>query len=288
MAKIAIVGLGYVGLTSLVAFAELGHSVIGIDLNEGRVSSLLEGTVPFFEPGLQQRFNLHNAGKNLTLNSNFEEIDTEVQFAFICVPTPSDTTGKTDLSFVESAIASLAPALVPGAIIVIKSTVPIGTSKKIQSKLSESGLRVCSNPEFLSEGNALEDFLAPNRIVIGADDEKTALEVLSLYKGITAPHVLCGLSTAESIKYASNSFLALKLSFVNELANLCQAAGSDFGEVARGMALDQRIGPHFLNPGPGWGGSCFPKDTSELVKSAESSVFRWQQLKQLFPATKQP
>jgi len=270
LGKIAVIGLGYVGLTSAVGLASLGHSVIGIDTDSKRVEALRTGTVPIFEPGIQAVLKENLANGNLNFSDSYETLDSSTEFAFICVPTPSTQKGGANLDFVDSAINSLSSRLGKGSILVMKSTVPIGTSSRYESELKAHDIHVVSNPEFLQEGSALYDFQNPSRIVVGASNAIAANKVMSLYEKVSAPRLSCGLTSAETVKHASNSFLALRLSFVNELAALCEKTGASMSEVTQGMSLDSRIGSKFLNAGPGWGGSCFPKDTNELAHTARS------------------
>lgn len=269
MARIAVIGLGYVGLTTMAAFTELGHSVTGIDLDKKKVELLHKGQIPFHEPGLQRLYKTLFESSKLDILESYEGVLQKFEFVFICVSTPSSPTGQADLVFVEAAITSVKPLLATNAIVVLKSTVPIGTSVRFKNELTNQAIRVAANPEFLSEGTAIEDFLNPSRIVVGADDKQTALEVMALYDNVPGSRIICGLASAESIKYASNAFLALKLSFVNEMASLANATGASMADISLGMSLDARIGDKFLRPGPGWGGSCFPKDTSELSLTAQ-------------------
>jgi len=273
LANCAVIGLGYVGLTSMVGLAHLGHSVIGLDTNENRVRSLLKGEMPIFEPGLLELFKSEKVLKNIELTNSYELIDEKIDFAFLCVSTPSAELGEADLKYFTSALLSLKERLRKGSIVVVKSTVPIGTCGLASQDLKSKGIHVASNPEFLAEGTAMKDFLSPSRIVVGAELPEVAQAVMDLYVDIDAPKLACGLSSAETIKHASNSFLAVKLSFVNELAAICEASGSSMEDVTKGMSLDSRIGEKFLKPGPGWGGSCFPKDTSELAFSARKLGF---------------
>jgi UDPglucose 6-dehydrogenase len=273
LAKIAVIGLGYVGLTSAVGLSSLGHNVIGIDVNASKVDSLAKGVVPIYEPGMGSLMKKVVDKGNLNFSKSFDNLDSSVKFAFVCVPTPSTEEGDADLTYVRSAIETLAAKLSKGSVVVMKSTVPIGTSDSFAPSLESLGLDIASNPEFLQEGSAMFDFQNPSRIVVGARKKDVSLQVMNLYQSIEAPRLLCGLSSAETIKHASNSFLAVKLSFVNELAELCERTGANMSEVTEGMALDDRIGGKFLKPGPGWGGSCFPKDTLELAHSARSLGF---------------
>jgi UDPglucose 6-dehydrogenase len=270
LTKVAVVGLGYVGITTSLGLASLGHSIIGIDINEERVANLKDGILPIYEPGLDELLRTEISSGNFALASNFDLVDASTKFVFICVATPSSNTGKADLSFVEQALRTIAPRLAQDTIVVMKSTMPIGSCRKFAEDLAPFSLRVASNPEFLSEGRALLDFQRPSRIVVGAEHEETALEVMELYKAIDAPRLTCSMTSAEAIKHASNSFLSIKLSYINEVAELCELSGADISDVTLGMSFDSRIGEQFLKPGPGWGGSCFPKDSLELASTAQA------------------
>jgi UDPglucose 6-dehydrogenase len=256
---IGVLGAGYVGLTTAACLARLGHRVSCVDIDETRVAGLRRGVVPFTEPGLDRLL----AGPEFTTDP---ACLAGAEFVFVCVPTPMGEGGLPDLAEFDTALAGLRPVLSPGTVLVIKSTVPIGTTRRLAAALP--GNPVVSNPEFLREGHAVEDFLRPGRVVIGCDDHEAADRAATLYTGLGAPVVRVDPASAELAKYASNAFLALKLSYVNVLAELCEQAGADAGAVTRVMALDERIGPHFLAPGPGWGGSCLPKDTAALARSA--------------------
>ena len=259
MQRIGILGAGYVGLATAAGFAARGFSVVCADVNEKKISILNAGELPFFEEGMKDVF--HAASVPVVFTSNLAEA-CACDIVFCCVGTPSAPDGSADLSYVRSAAETCA-ALNPNALFVLKSTVPPGTSKQIRN-LTNGKLRIAANPEFLREGQAVRDALNPSRIVIGADDP-SALSVLSdLYSGTNAPIVAADTTTAELVKYASNSFLATKISFINDIANLCDVIGADVQAVAHGMGLDDRIGPKFLQPGPGYGGSCFPKDVAAL------------------------
>lgn len=271
MAKVAVIGLGYVGLTTSVGLASLGHSVTGIDIDANRVEALRTGKAPFFEYNLEDLLTAQlNAGA-LVFMSSFDSLPSDIEFVFLAVPTPALPDGQANLSFLNDALQSLMTSLGTNFTAVIKSTVPVGTCRTIQNSLSDQGIVVVSNPEFLAEGNAVRDFLAPSRIVVGSTNPEIGSQVLHLYKGIDAARMICSPESAEMIKHASNSFLAVKLSFVNELARFCEVTGADVDEVTQGVGLDPRIGPNFMRPGPGWGGSCFPKDTSELAFSSRKS-----------------
>jgi UDPglucose 6-dehydrogenase len=270
MANIVVVGLGYVGLTTMAGLAGLGHRVLGLDVSESKVSQVENGNAPFFEEGLSEDLVNLKSSELISFSSSYDRISQNHDFAFICVSTPQAPSGAADLSMVYSAVKSLSEFLSPGSIIVMKSTVPVGTCSSLANELSTAGLQVVSNPEFLAEGRALQDFFNPSRIVVGSQTLETSERVMDLYKDIECPKIHCELAAAELIKHGSNAFLALKLSFVNELAALSEAVDADITTVTAGMALDPRIGDRFLQPGPGWGGSCFPKDTRALAFNAES------------------
>ena len=265
LAKLAVVGLGYVGLTTLSGLAALGHTVTGVDINAERVTALKSGIMPIEEPGLGEQVASQLALGKVSFISDYGDDLGDVQYFFICVPTPSKPSGEADLAYVNSSISSISRIAPRGATLILKSTLPIGTGNAVAEATRDLGLYVASNPEFLSEGNALWDFMNPSRIVVGAEDQTVSQPVMELYEGIKSPRIKCSLSSAESIKHASNSFLSVKLSFVNELTALSEMTGSNIDEVLLGVGLDPRIGPNFMRPGPGWGGSCFPKDTAELA-----------------------
>lgn len=259
MQRIGILGAGYVGLATAAGFAARGFAVICADVNEKKISILNAGELPFFEEGMKDVF--HAASMPVAFTSNLTEA-CACDIVFCCVGTPSAPDGSADLSYVRSAAETCA-SIHPNALFVIKSTVPPGTSKQIRD-LTKGKLRIAANPEFLREGQAVRDALNPSRIVIGADDASDSSVLLDLYSGTGAPIVSTDTTTAELVKYASNSFLATKISFINDIANLCDVIGADVQAVAHGMGLDDRIGPKFLQPGPGYGGSCFPKDVAAL------------------------
>jgi UDPglucose 6-dehydrogenase len=270
MAKILVVGLGYVGLMSAIGFAKLGHSVTGIDIDKDRVLGLRAGVLPFHEPGLNALLEELTKSNSISWVDDYDKLDpNSFHFAFICVSTPSGSDGTADISRVEESIKRLEALLGSGSIIVIRSTVPIGSTVSHYERLEKIGIGLAYNPEFLSEGSAVAGFFEPDRIVVGSENPVTAAKVVELYEGVDAPSVISDLTSAETVKHASNSFLALRLSFVNELAMLCKASGAKFQSVSKGMGLDPRIGMSFLEPGPGWGGSCFPKDTLELVATSQ-------------------
>jgi UDPglucose 6-dehydrogenase len=270
LSKIAVIGTGYVGLTTSIGLASLGHQVIGYDLDPAKVEMLQAGKLPIHEPGLGEILSAGIKSGNLQITSVLSEAVAEADFVFTCVPTPQDEDGSADLSYVISASAAMKDFLKPGAVVVTKSTVPVGSAQVVEDAIGRSDVEVASNPEFLREGAAVHDFNHPDRIVVGARSAEVAQKVMDLYSKIDCPKILTSQATAELIKYASNSFLAIKLSYVNDIAALCDAVGADSHEVLHGMGLDTRIGNRFLEPGPGWGGSCFPKDTKALESIANS------------------
>jgi len=280
--RIAVIGTGYVGLVSGACFAYLGHNVIGLDIDREKIERLRRGEVPIYEPGLDKILKKALKEGNIEFTEDYEYAVKNADFIFIAVGTPSREDGSADLSFVESAYRSIAQHIGDGdfKVIVNKSTVPVGTGRWakefIANLLKERGVKepekrfeVVSNPEFLREGKAVEDFMKPDRVVVGADNREVAGLVASLYEKLQPPVLLTDLPTAEMIKYASNAFLAAKISFINEIANTCEKLGADVTVVARGMGLDHRISPHFLRAGCGFGGSCFPKDVKALIHTAE-------------------
>lgn len=270
MARVRVLGLGYVGLTTAVGLANLGHTIEGFDINPKTVKRLGGGSSPIFEPGLEDQLKGHLEQGNISFYEISEAIDSRPDFFFVCVPTPSSNNGEADLSFVSEAIQSARRWSQGGAIVVIKSTVPIGTGRQLHDDIRAWGGSLVSNPEFLREGSALADFMVPDRIVVGSEDHQAASKVMDLYESIDCPKVLTTSSAAELIKYAANAYLALRISFANDIARLSDAVGVEARDVMQGISHDKRIGAQFLNPGPGWGGSCFPKDTRELVARARS------------------
>lgn len=269
MAKIAVIGTGYVGLTTSIGLASLGHDVIGLDIDPDKINSLNSGKLPIFEPGLDEVLNQVLQANKLIGTTNIQQAIENSDFVFTCVPTPQDEDGSADLSYVLNASKDISPFLKSGTIVITKSTVPVGSAQRVETAINRSDIFVASNPEFLREGSALADFNFPDRIVVGARTKEIGNQVMDLYEKIDCPKIITTQQSAELIKYASNSFLAIKLSFVNDMAALCESAGAEPLEVMRGIGLDSRIGNKFLEPGPGWGGSCFPKDTRALASIAE-------------------
>lgn len=267
MAKIAIIGTGYVGLSSAVGFAHLGHDVVGIDIDESKVKKLISGKSPIFEKNIEKFLSKSLKKKKITFATDYKKI-SNAKFVFLCLPTPQLDDGSADTSYILEASKLLSKHLKDSATLVIKSTVPVNTWKKVKEVLNRSDVSIVSNPEFLREGTALDDFFKPDRIVVGGENSKKANEVANLYKAKNAKIVFTDNTSAEIIKYASNSFLAIKLSFVNEIAAYAESTDANALEVLHAMGLDKRIGKEFLKPGPGWGGMCFPKDVSALKESA--------------------
>jgi UDPglucose 6-dehydrogenase len=278
--KIAVFGAGYVGLVTGACFAELGHSVVVRDVVPDKVERLRAGTVPIHEPGLEELIGRNRARLAFTLD--VREAIRDAELLFVAVDTPPTYSGDADLSRVWTVVDEL-PAELDGGrpILVMKSTVPVGTGEKVRAALDARGLDAVgyvSNPEFLAEGTAIRDFMEPDRVVVGAFDEADAERVAALYRGLDTPLVLTTVPSAEMVKLASNAFLSTRISFVNEIANVCELVGADVTEVARGMGLDHRLGPHFLRAGIGFGGSCFPKDVSALKQLAGNSGYHFQLL----------
>lgn len=274
MKQICVVGVGYVGLVTGACFSDLGNKVIALDVNERRIENLKKGIMPIYEPGLEElvRRNV-NAGR-LSFTTDYADALKGTEFVFIAVGTPSGVNGEADLQYVASAAETIARNMTAPLIIINKSTVPIGTGDWVADIVKRAqpqpiDFAVVSCPEFLREGSAIGDFSQPHRTVIGSFDKDAANKVAQLHLPLRAPIVITDLRTAEMIKYASNAFLATKISFINEIAEICEAYGADVKEVAAGMGYDARIGRHFLDAGLGWGGSCFPKDVKALAYMAE-------------------
>src|SRR6516165_1763641 len=273
MSRIAVIGTGYVGLTTGAYLAHIGHEVACADVIEAKIDLLTRGELPFFEAGLADmvRAGLATGQLRFVLGSAAAVVGAE--FVFLCLPTPQGEDGSADLSYIREEAERLGPLLEPGTVVVNKSTVPVGSTRLVQQALRRGDVLVVSNPEFLREGSAVHDSLNPDRIVIGADDTAAASRVAALYERINAPVLVTDPASSELIKYASNAFLATKISYINAVANLCEVVGADVKEVVLGMGYDKRIGFEFLRPGPGWGGSCFPKDTRALVRIAEGAGY---------------
>ncbi|HHW39347.1 MAG TPA: UDP-glucose/GDP-mannose dehydrogenase family protein [Bacillales bacterium] len=271
--KITVVGTGYVGLSTGVCLAEIGHHVVCIDIDERKIKNLLTGISPIYEPGLEELLTKNiQAGRLLFTTFHLEGLKA-ADIIIIAVGTPQGDDGGADLSYIEQAAKDIAEHLQHDAIVVIKSTVPVGTNDYIKKILEERSkkditIKMVSNPEFLRQGSALNDTMHADRIIIGSDNEEAAKKVEEMYLPLQVPILFTTVRSAEMIKYASNAFLATKISYINEIANLCEAVGADVQDVVKGMGKDKRIGGAFLNPGIGYGGSCFPKDVKALLKTA--------------------
>lgn len=271
--RITVVGTGYVGLTTGACLASLGHRVVCADVDEAKVERLRRGEVTIHEPGLEDLVAEGLAAGRLEFVVGASAAVTDTEVVFLCVPTPMGDGGGADLAAVESVVTEVRQVLPAGAVVVNKSTVPVGTAARTAALLGRDDVAVVSNPEFLREGSAVEDFLSPDRIVVGCDAQDAAERVAALYARLGAPAVLTDAASAEMVKYAANCFLAMKLSYVNAIAELCERLGADVVDVTEGMGYDRRIGQAFLSPGPGWGGSCLPKDTHALLQVAAGAEF---------------
>jgi UDPglucose 6-dehydrogenase len=277
--RVAMIGTGYVGLVSGACFADFGHDVVCIDKDAGKIARLKKGEIPIFEPGLDELVTRNVREGRLGFAVDAAEAVGQADAVFIAVGTPSRRgDGYADLSYVHAAAEEIAGQLDGFTVVVTKSTVPVGTGDEIEAIIRkarpDAQFAVVSNPEFLREGAAIEDFKRPDRIVVGAEDERARQVMNEIYRPLflnETPIVFTGRRTSELIKYAANAFLALKITFINEIADLCEAVGADVQQVARGIGLDKRIGAKFLNAGPGYGGSCFPKDTIALVRTAQDA-----------------
>ncbi len=277
--RIAMIGTGYVGLVSGACFSEFGIEVVCVDLDADKIARLEEGIMPIYEPGLEALVANNVGAGRLSFTTDLASAVASSDAVFIAVGTPSRRgDGHADLSYVHAAAAQIAEALDGYTVVVTKSTVPVGTGNDVEAIIAktrpDAKFDVVSNPEFLREGSAIEDFMRPDRVVIGTDSEEARALMRSLYRPLSlieTPILFTNRETAELIKYATNAFLATKISFINELSNLCEEVGADVRDVSRGMGLDGRIGRKFLHPGPGYGGSCFPKDTLALVRTAQEA-----------------
>jgi len=265
--KIAVAGTGYVGLVTGICLAENGHEVVCVDVDEAKIKTMQEGKTPIFEPGLQELMTKNI--ERLTYTTDYKEAYKDAEVIFIGVGTPEKKDGSANLSYVFSVANQIAESITKECVVVVKSTVPIGTNDRVEDAINERldgrlKVHVASNPEFLAQGTAVQDTLHASRIVLGVEDEFSEKKLREVYAGVDAPVVVTNRRSAEMIKYASNDFLALKISYINEIANLCEVIGADISDVAKGMSYDSRIGSRFLNAGIGYGGSCFPKDTKAL------------------------
>ena len=277
--RVAVIGTGYVGLTTGACLAHLGHTVVCADIDADKIAKLRDGIIPIVELGLAELVTEGIASGRLSFVVGSVEAAKNCEVAFLCVPTPQGEDGSADLSYVQRASEEISAALPFEAIVVNKSTVPVGSTKVVEKALKRPDVKVVSNPEFLREGSAVQDFLKPDRVVVGSDDQAAAMKVASLYDGLSTRVIITDPASAETIKYAANAFLATKLSFINAIAAICEGVGADINDVVVGIGSDKRIGENFLRPGPGWGGSCFPKDSRALIKIAEDADYSFDLLK---------
>ncbi len=279
MSTVSVIGAGYVGLTTAACLSHLGHKVVVADVVPEKIAQLEAGEMPIVEDGLGDLVRRYHGTGRLSFVLGAAHAVKDTEFVFLCVPTPQLEDGSADMSYIESVVTEIGPVVQHGAVVVNKSTVPVGSTLVVEASLRRSDVSVVSNPEFLREGSAVHDSLHPDRIVIGSEDQAAAIRVASLFRGLDAPLIVTDPASAETIKYASNAFLATKLSFINAVANLSEAVGADVKDVILGMGYDRRIGFEYLRPGPGWGGSCLPKDTAALVRIAEDAGYDFALLK---------
>ncbi len=287
MSTVAVIGAGYVGLTTAACLAHIGHNVTCADIDKTKITQLNNGEIPIHEARLPELVQEGISKQLLKFVVGAQQAVTTSDFVFLCLPTPQGEDGRADIGAVLEVVDEISEIIPSQAIIINKSTVPIGTNASIQATIQRNDISVASNPEFLREGVAVTDFLQPDRIVIGATDKEVSGRVAALYSEIDAPIVEVDPASAETIKYAANSFLATKVSFVNGLAAVCEAVGADIESVTRGLGSDQRIGSRFLQPGPGWGGSCFPKDMQALVRLATDAGYEFDLLRAVIEANDQ-
>ena len=271
--KTAVVGTGYVGLSTGVGLAELGHVVVCSDVDYHKIQILQSGVSPIAEDGMNDGIRRGLSAGTLTFTTDVSSAVSKSDIVFLCLPTPQGDDGSADLTYIEAVARQIGPHLAAGTVVVNKSTVPVGSSVQVGQWLGRTDVFVVSNPECLRQGTALQDFLHPTRVVVGGDNGEAVEKVASLYAAVDAPILRMNAASAEALKYAANSFLATKLTFINAIADICELVGADVFDVVGGLGLDPRIGDQFLNPGPGWGGSCFPKDTRALVKIAEGNGY---------------
>jgi UDPglucose 6-dehydrogenase len=284
--EVAVIGAGYVGLVTGAGLANLGHSVRVGESNPERVEMLRAGQVPIFEHGLPDLISRAIERETISFHSSNPEAVEGAALVFLCLPTPESEDGRADLRFIYSVIDELANQVGDDVIFVVKSTVPPGTAASLRKRLADLGssARLVSHPEFLREGKAVEDFMEPDRIVVGSYDKADAELVASLYRSLDTEVIITDPTSSEMIKYANNAYLATRITFANALANVCEAVGADVLDVIHGIGLDHRIGPHFLQPGPGYGGSCFPKDTAALIAVAGDAGYDFQLLRAVIEA----
>lgn len=290
--KLAVIGTGYVGLVTGVCLAEIGHTVVCIDIDEDKVATMNKGISPIFEPGLDDLMQSNIERKRLFFTTCHKAALAGADAVYIAVGTPQSADGSADLSYVIQASKDIAAYIQNDIVVITKSTVPVGTNRLIEKTIKENLLvnykvEIVSNPEFLREGHAISDMFSGDRIVIGAESKESAKLVEEIYQELSVPVFITGIESAELIKYASNAFLATKISFINEMANLCEKVGADVLDVAKGMGMDQRIGGAFLNAGIGYGGSCFPKDTNALLHIAHKNDYNFKIVKSVIDVNKE-
>ncbi|MFD1039858.1 UDP-glucose dehydrogenase family protein [Virgibacillus byunsanensis] len=283
--KVAILGTGYVGLSTGVCLSDIGHDVICVDLNEAKINKLSQGISPIYEPGMQRLLTKNIDAGRLSFTTSHQEGLDHAEVVIIAVGTPQKDDGGVDLSYIEQAGKDIAVHVKQSTIVVIKSTVPVGTNEYVKRIIDEQfdgnhSIELVSNPEFLRQGSAIMDTIEADRIIIGAEKKEVAMKLQEMYRPLHVPIILTSIRSAEMIKYASNAFLATKISFINEIANLCESVGADVEDVVKGMGKDKRIGNSFLQPGIGYGGSCFPKDVKALLHTAELNGFDFSMLKE--------
>lgn len=275
MTNICVIGTGYVGLSCGACLNSIGHNVVCVDIDRAKVEMLNAGRIPIMEEGLEEIVQRGIATGSLSFTTDLKQGVESADFVFLCLATPQSTDGSADLFTLMSAVESISLLVKSGSVVITKSTVPIGTFFEIERVLNRSDVSVASNPEFVREGSAVLDFMQPDRIVIGSRNEEISRRVAAIYSELDAPVLMTDPASAETIKHASNSFLAVKLSYINAIAIMCELYGADALDVAAGIGLDHRIGSGFLKPGPGWGGSCFPKDTSALLQMANAKGYEF-------------
>ena len=280
--RVAVIGTGYVGLVTGACLAQRGHSVTCVDIDEEKIARLQQGEIPIYEPGLQEIVVRNMQEGRLTCTTSYAQASDGVDVFFLAVGTPPKENGAADLQYIFKAAEQIAQHLNGYAVIVGKSTIPVGTNRRIKQVISQhynGDFAIASNPEFLREGSAVEDFMNPDRIVVGVESDRALQVMEELYAGFDCPKLFMDVESAEMVKYASNAFLATKISFINEIANVCDNVGASVDKVAEGMGLDKRIGSHFLNAGLGYGGSCFPKDVRALHQTAGTNGYVFQLLR---------
>lgn len=286
MAKVSVIGAGYVGLTTAACLSSLGHDVCISESNNFKVELIKKGKSPIYEPGLEELISVGLAENRLKIISDNLAAVKESEFIFICLPTPQSGDGSADISIVESFISSAKAAIPKNCILVTKSTMPVGSALKLSRLLKRDDVHMVSNPEFLREGSAVYDTLNPERVVVGAANREAAEKVAKLYGSLKSEVIITDSHSAEIVKYAANAFLATKVSFINSIATLCELYDGDINKVKHALGADSRIGSKFLQPGPGWGGSCFPKDTAALVRISDDVGFNFEILKATIESNK--